>query len=68
MRDSAPEPGSCPFPPLGITGRRLTRKKVARAQLYASSLGALELYLNGERIGDSLLAPGWSDYQARANT
>ena len=42
-------------------------KKVARAQLYASSLGALELYLNGKRIGDSLMAPGWSDYQARAN-
>lgn len=38
----------------------------ATARLYASALGAYELYLNGERLGDgALLRPGWTDYRYR---
>lgn len=36
------------------------------ARLYASALGVYELYLNGERVGDALLRPGWTDYRKRA--
>jgi len=38
---------------------------VRRARLYATARGVYELSLNGERVGDALLAPGWSDYRAR---
>lgn len=33
-----------------------------RARLYITSLGVYEPYLNGQRIGDEILAPGWTAY------
>ena len=39
--------------------------QVAKARLYITALGVYEAYLNGERIGDAELAPGWTDYNAR---
>lgn len=36
---------------------------VKSARLYATALGAYELFLNGRRVGDALLAPGWTDYR-----
>lgn len=41
------------------------RGKVRRARLYATARGHYELRLNGERVGDGLLTPGWSDYRKR---
>jgi alpha-L-rhamnosidase len=41
-------------------------KTVRRATIYATALGIYELHLNGERVGDALFAPGWSDYHQRA--
>jgi len=41
-------------------------KTVKRATIYATALGIHELYLNGERVGDALFAPGWTDYHQRA--
>jgi alpha-L-rhamnosidase len=38
------------------------RKPVARAFLFVSGLGHYEAYLNGEKLGDRFLAPGWTDY------
>lgn len=38
------------------------RRKVRRAMLYISGLGACEAYLNGERIGDDFLAPAITFY------
>ena len=38
---------------------------VKSARLYATALGAYEMYLNGKRIGDQELAPGWTDYRER---
>ena len=40
-------------------------KKVVRAQLHATALGIYEVHLNGEKVGDARLAPGWSDYSRR---
>jgi alpha-L-rhamnosidase len=40
-------------------------KPVRRARLYATALGVYEPYLNGERVGDAWLAPGWTDYRER---
>ena len=36
-----------------------------RATLYATARGVVELELNGTRVGDAVLAPGWTDYRKR---
>lgn len=38
---------------------------VAVARLYITALGVYEANLNGKRLGDSELAPGWTDYKKR---
>ena len=38
------------------------RKPVAQALLFVTGLGHYEAYLNGEKVGDRFLAPGWTDY------
>jgi alpha-L-rhamnosidase len=41
-------------------------KQVVRATVYATALGIYELYMNGHRVSDAYLAPGWTDYRQRA--
>lgn len=41
------------------------RSGIRRAVVYATALGIYELHINGERVGDALFAPGWSDYRER---
>lgn len=36
---------------------------VARAIAYVSGLGQYELSINGKKIGDDVLAPGWTNYR-----
>jgi alpha-L-rhamnosidase len=38
---------------------------VASARLYVTALGLYEARLNGRRVGDAVLAPGWTDYAQR---
>jgi hypothetical protein len=40
-------------------------KKVTSARVYASALGVYELNINGTKVGDQSLAPGWTDYTKR---
>ena len=40
-------------------------RPVKSARLYATALGAYEIFLNGKRVGDDVLAPGWTDYRQR---
>jgi len=40
-------------------------RKVRRATVYATALGLYELQVNGHRLGDQVLAPGWTDYHTR---
>ncbi|MBN2329703.1 MAG: family 78 glycoside hydrolase catalytic domain, partial [Candidatus Omnitrophica bacterium] len=42
-----------------------TDKSIQRAMFYSNALGIYELHLNGERIGDQMFTPGWSDYRRR---
>jgi alpha-L-rhamnosidase len=35
------------------------------ARIYATSLGLYELRLNGQRVGDAVLTPGWTTYDHR---
>jgi hypothetical protein len=38
-------------------------KPVARAMVYVSGLGQYELRINGQKISDDVLTPGWTNYQ-----
>jgi len=40
-------------------------KPVARARLYASGMGYGTYFLNGRRVGDAVLEPGFTDYTKR---
>lgn len=40
-------------------------KKIAKARMYAAAQGVYELSLNGQKVGDQELAPGWTDYARR---
>ncbi|QFU88539.1 glycoside hydrolase family 78 protein [Amycolatopsis sp. YIM 10] len=52
--------------PAPILSRTVTlRPGIASARLYATAHGVYEARLNGERVGDEVLAPGWTSYQAR---
>ena len=42
-------------------------RPVKRATAYASALGLYELRLNGQRVGDQLLAPEWTSYRKRVH-
>jgi hypothetical protein len=37
-------------------------KNISKAFVFVSGLGQYELYINGNKIGDRFLSPGWSDY------
>ena len=43
----------------------LADKPVAKARLFATALGLYELRINGQRVGDHVLAPDWTDYRKR---
>jgi alpha-L-rhamnosidase len=38
---------------------------IARARAYVTSHGVYEMHLNGRRVGDQVLAPGWTSYKKR---
>jgi alpha-L-rhamnosidase len=40
-------------------------KKVNSARIYITSHGYYELHLNGKKVGDQVLTPGWTDYTKR---
>jgi len=62
-----PESGE-PFPPQPAP---MLRKQVTidgpieRATAYVTARGMYELRINGRRVGDQQLAPGWTDYNLR---
>nr|WP_263327663.1 alpha-L-rhamnosidase [Neobacillus sp. Marseille-Q6967] len=41
------------------------RDDIESARIYATGAGLYELHINGERVGDELLAPGWTSYSKR---
>lgn len=56
-----PEP-----PPLPYLRKSFELKSsVKRAELYVTALGLYEVHVNGQRVGDHLLAPDWTDYRKR---
>lgn len=45
--------------------KQFSASKVTRARVYATALGVYELWLNGKRVGNDYLAPGFTDYRKR---
>ena len=56
---------SLPQPVPYLRREFVVERDVTRARLYATALGVYELELNGSRVGDHVLAPGWSSYSHR---
>ncbi|MHB8969482.1 MAG: family 78 glycoside hydrolase catalytic domain, partial [Pirellulaceae bacterium] len=56
-----------PYPHAAILLRKevTIAKPVKRATAYMSGLGWSELYLNGQKIGDQMLSPEFTDYNKR---
>ncbi|RGP72883.1 alpha-l-rhamnosidase a [Fusarium longipes] len=44
---------------------RVPEGSIASARLYITGLGIYEAEINGERVGDLVLAPGWQSYNHR---
>ncbi len=42
-----------------------TSKKIAAATVYITSHGLYEAFINGKRLGDACLTPGWTSYNKR---
>lgn len=40
-------------------------KPIKRATVYATALGLYELHLNGQRVGNDVFTPGWTDFHKR---
>jgi alpha-L-rhamnosidase len=54
------------IPPSPYLRRELTLDgPPARARLYVTALGVYEVEINGQRVGDHVLAPGWTSYSHR---
>ena len=53
-------------PATWLRRRFAIRKPVAKARLYAASLGYTELHLDGNKLNDRVLDPSQTDYEIRA--
>ncbi|MGW2056151.1 family 78 glycoside hydrolase catalytic domain [Streptomyces sp. NPDC001840] len=51
--------------PCPLLRRAFSGSTATRARLYVSARGLYEVRLNGTRVGDAELAPGWTDYTRR---
>jgi len=51
----------CPF----LRKEFSVANEVRSARLYVTALGLYECVINGQRVGDDVLAPGWTDYRKR---
>jgi alpha-L-rhamnosidase len=73
VRSQAPDGSDAlghPWIPDSVKALRQTfsvDKPVKSARLYATALGAYELFLNDDRVGNQVLSPGWTDYRERVN-
>ncbi|MCC6426107.1 MAG: glycoside hydrolase family 78 protein [Phycisphaerales bacterium] len=67
--DKGPWGRISPEPPLGLSP--YMRKEIAldkpikSARLYATALGVYEFHINGQRIGNDVFNPGWTDFNQR---
>lgn len=54
------------LPPCPYLRRSFTlAKPIKEATLFATARGLYELHINGAKVGNAVLAPGWTDYRKR---
>ena len=53
------------MPGLLVRNNFSVAKKVASARAYVTSHGFYQLYINGKKVGDDVLTPGWTSYKKR---
>lgn len=64
--DESGRPGTPGFRPAYHLRHELTvRAPVVRARVYVTARGIYELFVNGERVGDAQLRPGFTAYRSR---
>jgi alpha-L-rhamnosidase len=51
-----------PRTPIYLRDDFVVQRDVVRARLYSSALGVYRVFVNGRRVGDEEMAPGWTDY------
>ncbi|UPK95035.1 hypothetical protein LCI18_005970 [Fusarium solani-melongenae] len=59
-----PSQGREPKRPI-LLRKTFTNPGSARARLYTTAHGMYEVHINGQRVSDELLAPGWQSYNHR---
>jgi alpha-L-rhamnosidase len=53
-------------PPVSVLRKTFAvGRPVSSARLYVTALGAYKMSVNGARVGDQILSPGWTDYRER---
>jgi hypothetical protein len=60
---NADQPGEPNFSSLLARQEFKVKAGLIRAVVHVTGLGQYELSLNGKKIGDAVLAPGWTDYR-----
>lgn len=60
-QDVSDESRPCPY----LRRRFELSEAFEQARVYVTALGLYRIFLNGSRIGDHHLAPGWTDYRKR---
>jgi len=58
LTEDAKKSNPCPM----LRREFAVRGEVKSARAYVTSHGLYEMYLNGERVGDQVLTPGWTSY------
>jgi alpha-L-rhamnosidase len=64
---AAAHPAKPEYEPIPLLRTELTvaSAPIIKARLYVTALGLYEMHLNGQRVGDHILAPDWTDYSKR---
>ena len=63
-----PQRGTLRLTPAKLFRKEFETPAVVRATLHATALGVYTVEINGQRVSDERLAPGWSAYQRRVNS
>lgn len=63
FRVKKPKPNDTNFSSMLLRNEFQSKPQLSRAVIHISGMGHYELTINGNKIGDHLLAPGWSDYK-----
>jgi alpha-L-rhamnosidase len=63
-----PKRGVLTVTPAKYLRKEFTAPAIKRATVHATALGVFTLEVNGQRVSDERLAPGWSAYQRRIHS